>query len=182
MCVGVVVDATSITKFQYQRIKKGGGPAVDNLEGFLENGFIFMDKGRFMEQEWMESGSHSTHARDNLQDWVADLQQSGRIKLKEITPDPILRKQLLAFGMSGKDSKYLAAAKQFGAVALVSDDADMFDPKFKTMRPKTRQKKMNERKGRVCRFAQKKLGVVVTVIEDMLSVVPQCSGLCSAGK
>ncbi len=146
------------------------------------NGFIFMDKGRFMEQEWMESGSHSTHARDNLQDWVADLQQSGRIKLKDSTPDPTLRKQLSAFGMSGKDPKYLAAAQQFGAFGLVSDDADMFDPKFKTMAPKTRHKRMNARNGRVCRVARKKLGVVVTVIEDMLSVIPQCNDFCGEGK
>lgn len=182
MCVGVVVDATSITKFQYQRIKEGGGPAVDSLERFLEDSFILMDKGRIMEHEWMGAGSYSTHARGNLQDWIADLQQSGRIKLKDFTPEPTLRRQLLAFGMSGKDPKYLAAAQQFGAFGLVSDDADMFDPKFKTMTPKTRQKQMNARKGRVCGFARKNLGVVVTVIEDMLSVIPRCSGFYSGDK
>ena len=98
VCVGVIVDATSITKFQCQRINEGGGPAVDNLEKFLENGFIFMDKGRIMEQEWMGSGSYSTHERGNLQDWIADLQQSGRIKMRDLAPNPALRKRLSAFG------------------------------------------------------------------------------------
>jgi hypothetical protein len=162
-------------EYQKQRIFDGGGPAVENLEGFLTDGFILMDDGRRMEQQWLNTANFSRHVCANLQDWIADLQQSGRIRFSKLKPDPAVRKKLQQFGVTKSDPMYLIGARQFGAFALVSEDSDMFDPKLKTMTSAKRNKAKRESRGVVCRYARKTLRIEVTIIEQMRNVIPKCA-------
>jgi hypothetical protein len=174
MCHVVVVDGSSIGRYQTEKIKEGDGPIVTGLETFLSDGFIALDKGGIMLTEWLEAVGASNHHKANLQTWVGDLMVVGRIRLGDLGPDRNLTKQLKNLGVRGRDQKYISAAKQFGAYAIVSDDADMFDPKLKSQSPKTRAKALSQRKGCVCDFVRKNLNVNVTPIDQICSVVPRC--------
>lgn len=174
MCNGVVIDANSIKLYFEERILNGGGAIVDQVHEFLGDGFIYMDVGRMIEQEWLDCSSFAKHAAQNLADWIADHQQSGKIRLGEFKADAAKTKRLRALGLRKKDLKYLLAADQFGAYAVVSNDSDLFDPQLKAQHPKTREKAMARRNGPVCKYARRQLQVEVTRIEDLIVNVPRC--------
>lgn len=177
MCNGIVLDSVSVTIYQKQRVLNRGGPAVEALDNFLSDGVILMDTGGIMINEWLQTANFSSHARDNLKDWIADQYAKGRIKMRKLTADQQLMKEFGNLGVFGRDRKYLMIACQGNAYAVISDDPDMYDPKLKNKATRTRIKAIMQRKGKVCSFVKKKFGLEIGPIEQVADIVPQCDNL-----
>ena len=174
MCNNVVIDANSIAIFQHQRINHGGGAAVEAMDYILSNGQIIMDAEQIMMQEWIDSGSFSSHGELNLLDYIADLNQNGKILLHKYENMPDVRNKLREMGMRGRDPMYLITAHRTAAYAVVSDDPDFYDPKTKRQSAQAREKAKRDRRGPVATFARRTLGVEVSPIELVPEVVPPC--------
>ncbi|RWO43110.1 MAG: hypothetical protein EOS12_18570 [Mesorhizobium sp.] len=125
-----------------------------------ENGWIVLDRGGLFEQEWRSC----TGGPDNIAagDLIGDMLAQDIIRIIEFKKDSAVGKSLRLEGLNAKDRRIVEFAVSCGLYSVVSHDVDLFEPKSKGCNAKKRHKIVHERKGKFCKLAQKKYGIIIT--------------------
>jgi hypothetical protein len=161
-----VVDACSIALFQSERVSDEAGRALAAMEYLLSIGVIALDDNDLILQEWLDTCSYANSCQLSLNDWVADLMSSGKIKLVEMKKEQTVRSKVKTLKVPIKDQKYIYTAHSAQASAITTEDVDLHAPSCKGNHKK-RIKVMKDKSGPVCRYVKKELGVLICKLEEI---------------
>ncbi len=158
---GVVVDASVILRFSPQ-LARGEGRLYELITELAHSFGMVTDDGQKMEQEWSAGGSDQL-----ILTWIAEEMKNGRLKVVRGCIDRGARRRLHAhFGLprNSWDVEYIKCANVTLMKYLLAEDCDFFDPKAKAQGASARRKAKRERRGRLCQYLKKQLGIRVGAI------------------
>lgn len=157
---GIVVDADIISCFCKECINESGD-VYDLIENILENCGIAITE--LLEQVW-----RNTCGSQLFEIWFYDNVHSLRIQhIKPQLPRPIVRKIHNDFGLPrrGRDIELIRISNVTKFKYILTYDIDLFDPKKKKASKIEKEHVKNERKGALCQFLRKNLGIIVGLPE-----------------
>lgn len=170
-----VVDSCSIAEFQSERVAGEGGMATGGLEAMLQSGWVLLDEGGIIKQEWLNTCSASSTCELSLSDWIDDKIAEGAIRLEIMHKDRKIKKDLRMMGVQNKDANYVFLAHSGHARAIATEDVDLHDPTAKS-RPGRRRRIMEDKTGAVCRYIKKEVGADVCKVREISGIIEAYAG------
>jgi hypothetical protein len=170
-----VVDANGIAALQKARLAGHDQVADHPACRLCSDSIIAVDEGLIMRQEWLNTANLSRSEKLNLGDWIADGLIKKRIVLRTYRNDGHILKRLEQYGMQRKDAKYIDAARQFGAFAVISNDIGMYEPAAKRQDTASQERIKQRRTGQVCNYARREWNVEVVTFQHLCDIVPTCA-------
>jgi hypothetical protein len=167
----VVVDANCINAFQFERIHELIGTAFNAITHILTVHHIGLDDKMLCQQEWIDCAKGPD--RLSLHDWISDQLASGKIVYYPSHADAAVSKKLSELGLPKKDVKWFLLAKACTALALISEDIDMYHPPAKAWTHKKKEKCKENYSGCICKFAKKNLDVQVMRLSHVTDLLKQ---------
>jgi len=168
--VQVVIDANSIYGFQMERLKNHHGVARKAVTHIFNKGFIATDDGNFIIEEWCKCAGFDRFGI-NLRDWYADRLHEGKIKPYRVNKPTPINRALGGFKMKLADRMYVFTAVESKSAMIVTYDIDFHDPKKKSAKKAEKIKIKKSKKGPVCKYIQKTLGIRVGRMSEVKSTI-----------
>lgn len=159
MSRAATVDAQCLNYFQKERLSQSPAKATEAIWHIFKRGHIALDEEEKCYQEWLDCACGPDEI--SLKDWVAEQLAENRIRLYKTKSDPALRKNLRELGLPAKDHKWIHLSRASGALALVSEDSDFYEPASKCWNAAKKEELKEKQSGCVCSFVKRNLGIVV---------------------
>lgn len=157
MTDGVVIDANVISSF-YKEFLDDEGDLYDTINWILVNRGIATSD--LIIAEWT-----ATCRNDVLKSWITDNLKLGKIKYVNPELDhSIVKKLSLKYGLpKSRDVEHIKCANVTSTKYILTNDIHFFDPKLHSASQKAKKHAKNERKGQLCIFLRKQLGIIVGI-------------------
>jgi hypothetical protein len=160
----VVVDANVFKHFYDEAIAEIEGKGAIFMTALLAWGHIAFDDDGKIQNEWRAT---ACGAQDEFfKSWILARIGENKIQLYDNHCGTKEKKDMNSFGVPTKDRKYISLSIAAKAAALFSDDIDLYEPKAKKWPEKAKRKIKENRSGCVCRWLQKKFGVIICRMDD----------------
>lgn len=165
----MVIDANIISKYYKELIVDEG--ELYNLINCIFNDFGIAVSDLIL-HEW-----NSTCKNDILSSWITDGIKLGKIKYVDPSLDRnIIKKLHINYGLpkknngkTSRDIEYIKCANVTSIKYILTYDIDFFDPRLKTAHERTKKNAKENRTGRLCRFLEKELNIIVGLPSHCIS-------------
>lgn len=154
MTDGVVIDANIISRFYLQLLTENG--RLFRMVSCLSASYGLAVSDRIL-CEWENACSAQV-----MIEWITDGLKEGWIRyVIPVLAANIMKEIYLTYGLPRKsrDMEYIKCANVTVVKYIVSEDMDFYDPRLKRANGKAKQRARDLRKGRLCRFLRRALGI-----------------------
>lgn len=154
---GVVIDANMIAKFCKKHFNDEKEEIVDTVLSIADRCHIAISD--LIEHEWL-----NCYGNQAFKEWLTDEMKTGRIIY--ITPEKIpteMQKSIcqMGFPFNTRDKEYIRVALATTTKFILTEDIHFYEPKAKDQPHANKERFRVERKGTVCRFLERKMGIRV---------------------
>ena len=156
---GVIIDANIIPQFLPQYVKQEGN-IYDLFNDILSKYGIAICKQ--IQREWLNTCNHPI-----IEAWLTDNLKNGNIRhVKPKLHRDIKKKLRTDYGLprGSPDIHLISCANVTEVRYIISEDMDLFDPKMKRAKSKTRTRIKQKRTGNLCRYLHKQLKIRVGLL------------------
>jgi hypothetical protein len=151
MCVAA--DSNALVKMQVERLALEGRSEGPLAEQILSKTYLALHLDGHCLQETCNclEGPFT----DELQAWLMQLENDGKLRRLEVQPDRQFQKKLREAGLPKKDWKWAQLARHDCVTTILTEDIDFYEPKDKSAKNPRKESRKNNRTGTVLKLLKK---------------------------